>query len=227
MYYFDWTFLILIPGILLAMFAQFKVKSSFENASRILARSGVSSTEVVQQMLRKNIPYNVEIKPVNGMLTDHYNPQNKSLGLSEAVYNNRSLAAIGVAAHEAGHAIQDAEHYGPLKLRSAIVPVVQISSNLSPIIIMAGFIFNFSFLINAGIIFFAATVLFSLITLPVEFDATRRAKQALVADGHITQDELRVVNSVLDAAALTYVAALVNGLLQLLRLIIIARRRND
>jgi len=227
MYYFDSTFLLLIPGILLALYAQFKVKSAFEKASKMMSRSGLSSTQAAELILRSHVPYNVEIKPVNGMLTDHYNPANKTLGLSEGVYNNRSLAAIGIAAHEAGHAIQDAEGYAPLKLRSAVVPVVQISSNLSPLIIMAGFLFNFSFLIHLGIIFFAATVLFSLITLPVEFDATRRAKQLLVEDGHIDAAERKVVDSVLDAAALTYVAALVNGLLQLLRLILIARRRND
>lgn len=227
MYYFDSTFLLLIPGILLALYAQFKVKSAFEKASKMMSRSGLSSTQAAELILRSHVPYNVEIKPVNGMLTDHYNPANKTLGLSEGVYNNRSLAAIGIAAHEAGHAIQDAEDYAPLKLRSAVVPVVQISSNLSPLIIMAGFLFNFSFLIHLGIIFFAATVLFSLITLPVEFDATRRAKQLLVEDGHIDAAERKVVDSVLDAAALTYVAALVNGLLQLLRLILIARRRND
>lgn len=227
MYYFDSTFLLLIPGILLALYAQFKVKSAFEKASKMMSRSGLSSTQAAELILRSHVPYNVEIKPVNGMLTDHYNPANKTLGLSEGVYNNRSLAAIGIAAHEAGHAIQDAEGYAPLKLRSAVVPVVQISSNLSPLIIIAGFLFNFSFLIHLGIIFFAATVLFSLITLPVEFDATRRAKQLLVKDGHIDAAERKVVDSVLDAAALTYVAALVNGLLQLLRLILIARRRND
>lgn len=227
MYYFDSTFLLLIPGILLALYAQFKVKSAFEKASKMMSRSGLSSTQAAELILHSHVPYNVEIKPVNGMLTDHYNPANKTLGLSEGVYNNRSLAAIGIAAHEAGHAIQDAEGYAPLKLRSAVVPVVQISSNLSPLIIMAGFLFNFSFLIHLGIIFFAATVLFSLITLPVEFDATRRAKQLLVEDGHIDAAERKVVDSVLDAAALTYVAALVNGLLQLLRLILIARRRND
>lgn len=227
MYYFDSTFLLLIPGILLALYAQFKIKSAFEKASKMMSRSGLSSTQAAELILRSHVPYNVEIKPVNGMLTDHYNPANKTLGLSEGVYNNRSLAAIGIAAHEAGHAIQDAEGYAPLKLRSAVVPVVQISSNLSPLIIMAGFLFNFSFLIHLGIIFFAATVLFSLITLPVEFDATRRAKQLLVEDGHIDAAERKVVDSVLDAAALTYVAALVNGLLQLLRLILIARRRND
>lgn len=227
MYYLDWTILLLIPGILLAMYAQFKVKFAFEKGSKVRSRSGVTSTQVVSHMLRKHIPYNVNIQPVQGMLSDHYNPSTKSLALSPDVYNSSSLAAIGVAAHEAGHAIQDAQNYGPLRIRSAIVPVVQIGSNLSPLIIMAGFLFNFSFLINLGIIFFASTVLFSLITLPVEFDATRRAKELLIADGHLGQDELKVVSSVLDAAALTYVAALVNGVLQLLRLLLISRRRND
>lgn len=227
MYYMDWTMLLLIPGVLLAMFAQFRVKSAFEKGSKVRSRSGVTSTQVVSQMLRKHIPYNVNIQPVQGMLSDHYNPSTKSLALSADVYNNSSLAAIGVAAHEAGHAIQDAENYGPLRMRSAIVPAVQISSNLSPFIIMAGFLFNFSFLINIGILFFAATVVFTLITLPVEFDATRRAKQLLVSDGHLAPDELKVVSSVLDAAALTYVAASVNAILQLLRLLLISRRRND
>ncbi|MDY5730540.1 MAG: zinc metallopeptidase [Eubacteriales bacterium] len=227
MYLFDWTFIILIPGILLALYAQSKVKSAFHKGSQVRSRNGINATQVAQAMLRNHVPYPVSVSRVNGMLSDHYNPQSKSLALSDSVYNHDSLAAIGVAAHEAGHAIQHANHYAPLQLRSALVPVVQISSSLSPIIIMAGFLFSFKGLINIGIIFFALTVLFSLITLPVEFNATKRAKEILIQDGYIAQDELRIVNAVLDAAALTYVAALLNGLLQLLRLILISRRYDD
>lgn len=227
MFFYDWTFIILIPGILIALFAQIKVKSAFTEGNKIQARSGVSSNEVASAMIRHQIGTRLPINRSNGMLSDHYNPMNKTLSLSDGVYGRTTISAIAVAAHEAGHAIQDAEGYFPLRFRSAIVPIVQFSSSVSPIIILAGFALYSNTLINIGIIAYALTLLFTLVTLPVEFDASKRAKLALVENNYLTQDEMKYVNHVLDAAALTYVAAAITSLLHLIRLLILRPQRDD
>lgn len=227
MYLYDWTFIILIPGILLAMYAQFKVQNAFHRGDKIVSRSGITSNQVASEILSKNINNRIPILKSSGFLSDHYNPINKTLSLSSSVYGKNSLSAIAVAAHEAGHAIQDSEGYLPLQIRSAIVPVVQISSTASPFIILMGFLFNFDFLINIGIIMYCVIFLFTLITLPVEIDASKRAKMSLINDQYLSQDEMKYVNNMLDAAALTYLASSINSLLQIIRLVLIQSRRND
>ncbi len=227
MFYYDWTYLLIIPGLLLGLWAQFKVKSAYSEYSRIPTRLGRSAAEVVNDLLRRNGNSKVRIGRVNGELTDHYNPGNETLNLSEGVYGSASIAALGIAAHEAGHAMQNHEGYAPLKLRTAIVPAVNLCSGLSTPLFIAGLIFAWDSLVNLGIILFAASTLFALVTLPVEFNASNRAVAMLTAGGYVTGEEERGVRKVLNAAALTYVAAAVTSLLSLLRLVIIANRRRD
>ncbi len=226
-YYFDWTYLLLIPGLLLGLWAQSQVKSTFEKYSKVSTHLGRPAYEAVADLLRSNGNQNVIIKRVSGSLTDHYDPRNETLNLSESVYDSYSVAALGVAAHEAGHAMQKQTNYAPLALRSAAVPVVNIGSSLATPLFVLGLIFSWKPLVTIGIVAFSLSVLFALITLPVEFDASHRAVQMLRDGGYMTADELSGVEKVLRAAALTYVASAVTSLLSLLRLILIARRRND
>jgi len=226
MFYFDWTYLLLIPGMLLGLWAQHKVKSTYAEYSQIPTRLGRSAAAVVDDLLRRNGNNKVRIGRVSGQLTDHYNPGNETLNLSEGVYASNSVAALGIAAHEAGHAIQQAEQYPFLKLRTAVAPVVNIGSSLSWPIFFLGFLFSWEPLMTAGIVLFSAVVLFTLITLPVEFDASRRALKMLSAGGYLTETELGGAKQVLTAAALTYVASFVSAALQLLRLLTLARRRD-
>jgi uncharacterized protein len=226
-YYFDWTYLLLIPGLLLGLWAQAQVKSTFEHYSKVSTRLGRPAYEAVADLLRRNGNQNVIIQRVSGSLTDHYDPRNETLNLSESVYDSYSVAALGVAAHEAGHAMQKQTNYAPLALRSAAVPVVNIGSSLATPLFVLGLILSWKPLVTIGIVAFSLSVLFALITLPVEFDASRRAVQMLRDGGYVTADELSGVQKVLRAAALTYVASAVTSLLSLLRLVLIARRRND
>ena len=226
-YYFDWTYLLLIPGLLLGLWAQAQVKSTFEHYSKVSTRLGRPAYEAVADLLRRNGNQNVIIQRVSGSLTDHYDPRNETLNLSESVYDSYRVAALGVAAHEAGHAMQKQTNYAPLALRSAAVPVVNIGSSLATPLFVLGLILSWKPLVTIGIVAFSLSVLFALITLPVEFDASRRAVQMLRDGGYVTADELSGVQKVLRAAALTYVASAVTSLLSLLRLVLIARRRND
>ena len=226
-YYFDWTYLLLIPGLLLGLWAQAQVKSTFEHYSKVSTRLGRPAYEAVADLLRRNGDQNVIIQRVSGSLTDHYDPRNETLNLSESVYDSYSVAALGVAAHEAGHAMQKQTNYAPLALRSAAVPVVNIGSSLATPLFVLGLILSWKPLVTIGIVAFSLSGLFALITLPVEFDASRRAVQMLRDGGYVTADELSGVQKVLRAAALTYVASAVTSLLSLLRLVLIARRRND
>ncbi|HXG13141.1 MAG TPA: zinc metallopeptidase [Gemmataceae bacterium] len=215
--WFDPTyFLFLAPGILLALWAQWKVQSAYAEASRIPARSGYSGAEAAHALLRTAGVPGVQIEPVQGFLSDHYVPGERVLRLSPEVYAGRSLAALGIAAHESGHAIQDATRYPLLVLRNGLVPLASIGSSLGWIIIMVGFLLASLNLVMIGIVAFSLTVVFQLINLPVEFDASRRARIALVEGGLITAEEDQVVKKVLDAAALTYVAATLTGILTLL-----------
>ncbi|NMD37328.1 MAG: zinc metallopeptidase [Christensenellaceae bacterium] len=227
--FYDWTLILILPGLIFGLIAQARVKSAFNHASRVFSHRGYTADDIARRLLQRHGAPNVAVTATKGMLSDHYSPSQKTLALSENVYGQSSLAAIGVAAHEAGHAIQDAEGYSFLRFRTAIVPVVSIGSNLSPIIFMLGLILSMDPLVNVGIILFALTVVFSLITLPVEFNASKRAKKLLLADGYLDSQEIKYVDKVLDAAALTYVASLVSAVLQLLRLILISnsRRRNN
>lgn len=227
MYYLDWTMLLLIPGLLLGLWAQIKVKSAYAKYGRIATRRGVTAEQVSRDLLSRDGNGNIAIEPIAGELTDHYDPGANVLRLSQGVYGHNSIAAIGVAAHECGHAMQDHHDYGPLKLRTAIVPAVNIGSNLYFPIFLLGLVFSWQPLITVGIVCFALTFVFSLVTLPVEFNASHRALSMLAQGGYVDEEELRGVKAVLDAAALTYVAAAISSLLQLVRLLLLSRNRRD
>jgi Zn-dependent membrane protease YugP len=215
--FFDPVYLVfLAPGVLLAMWAQWRVQSAYEEASRIAPHSGYSGAETAHALLHGAGLENVRIEPTEGYLSDHYVPGEGVLRLSEAVYAGRSLAALGIAAHETGHAFQDAGRYPLLVLRNGLVPLASIGSNFSWIALLLGFALQLAGLIYVGIAIFSLTVLFQLVNLPVEFDASRRARIALVDSGLVTADEDVVVGKVLNAAALTYVAATLTAILQLL-----------
>lgn len=227
MFFYDWTILLIIPGMLLGLWAQHKVRSTYAEYSRISTRLGRSAATVVDDLLRRNGNSKVRIGRVSGELTDHYNPGNETLNLSEGVYASSSIAALGIAAHEAGHAMQKHDGYAPLRLRTAIVPAVNICSGLSTPLFFLGLIMSWEPLLTMGIILFAASTVFALVTLPVEFNASNRAVAMLTEGGYVTGEEERGVCKVLQAAALTYVAAAVTSLLSLLRLVMIANRRRD
>lgn len=208
-------FLFALPALLLGLYAQFKVQGAFNKYSQVRSYSGLTGAQVARRMLDSNGLSDVQIEPVNGMLSDHYDPSKKVLRLSEKVYATPSLAAAGVAAHEAGHALQDKEGYALLNLRTAMVPTVQIGSWIGPLLFFVGFFFAGTFGTNLawiGVILFAGTALFALVTLPVEFDASRRAKAYLSMSGVLMNSEMEGVNGVLNAAALTYVAAAIQAL---------------
>ncbi|MDD2648447.1 MAG: zinc metallopeptidase [Eubacteriales bacterium] len=226
--YWDWTYLLMLPGLILGLWSQARVKSAYAKYGKVLSRSGMSAAEVARDLLEKGAP-GVTVKRVAGELTDHFDPRDDTLALSDGVFASSSVAAIGIAAHEAGHAMQKNDDYAPMKLRTAIAPVVSIGSNLSWPIFIIGIIFSFQPLVFAGILVFSLAVLFSLITLPVEFDASRRALRALESGGYLDAGELKGAKSVLTAAALTYLASFVSMVLQLLRLLLIANssRRRD
>ena len=223
-YYYDWTMILVIPGLLLGLYAQFKVKSTFDRYSRIRTKSGLTAEAAAQMLLSRGGSTNVTISRVNGSLTDHYDPSSKTLRLSDSVYGSDSVAAVGVAAHECGHALQEHDGYGLLKLRSALVPVVNIGSSLYLPIFMAGLLFSWEPLQMVGILCFGLTLLFSLVTLPVEINASKRALGML--EGVLDAEELQGAKAVLSAAALTYLASVISSALQLLRLILISRSRN-
>ncbi len=224
--YFDYYYLILVvPTLLLSLYAQFKVKSAFSKYSQVQTMRKISGKEAAALLLRSNSISNVTIQRIGGSLSDHYDPSHKVLRLSEPVYDKTSIAAVGVAAHETGHAIQDKEKYAPLVLRSTLVPVANIGSTAGPYLALAGIIFRMNLLLNIGIILFACAVLFYLITLPVEIDASRRALKVLEHNAVLSQEELKGAKKVLSAAALTYVASALTAMANLLRLILISRDR--
>lgn len=208
--------MVVIPGIIISGAASWLVKSAFQRYSKVPSRKGYTGARAAQLLLDRAGITDVRVVQTRGFLSDHYNPVNKTLALSEPVYNNRSVAAIGVATHEAGHAIQHATLYGPLWLRSALVPTVGIGSNLGMWGMMLGVIFTIKPLVLIGAVLFSAVVLFQLVTLPVEFNASRRAKELVVEAGIIEPDERKGIDRVLNAAAMTYVAAAITSLLTLL-----------
>jgi Zn-dependent membrane protease YugP len=215
--FFDPLYLLfLAPGILLALWAQMRVHNAYQEASQIPARSGLSGAQAAAAMLGSVGIDDVQIEPVEGFLSDHYAPGEKVLRLSPGVYQERSLAAVGIAAHEAGHAIQDATRYPLMSLRNGLVPLAAVGSNAAWIIIFLGFMLHVFGLILVGIAVFSMSVLFQLVNLPVEFDASRRARIALVDGGLVTAEEDQIVGKVLNAAALTYVAATLTSVLTLL-----------
>ncbi len=219
-YYYDPTYMLIVISALISLFAQFLVNSRFSKYSRVRSRSGMTGAQAAERILQSQGIYDVAIQRVSGKLTDHYDPRNKTLNLSDAVYASTSVAAVGVAAHECGHAIQHARGYAPLSFRSALVPVANLGSQLSWLFIILGIFFGGSHtLIMIGILMFSAAVLFQLVTLPVEFNASGRALKLLSETGILQKDEVSDTRKVLSAAALTYVAAAATAVLQLLRLI--------
>ena len=227
MFYWDWTLIIVLPGLILGLWAQHRVSSAFKKYSAVHTRSGMDAEEVARSLLNASGCGNVSIRSTRGNLTDHYDPRSNTLRLSDSVYGASSVAAIGVAAHECGHAMQQREGYGPLKLRSALVPVVNLGSNLYFPIFLLGLLFSWEPLVYVGIACFALTLVFSLVTLPVEFNASGRALRALETGGYLRDEELEGARAVLNAAAMTYVASAISSLLQLVRLLVIARDRRD
>lgn len=226
-YYFDPTYILVIIGVILSLVASAKVKSTFAKYSRVGSMSGMTGAEAARRILQSSGIYDVQIQRVSGDLTDHYDPRSKVLRLSDTVYGQTSVAAIGVAAHECGHAIQHNRSYIPLKIRGALVPVVNFGSTISWPLILIGLLFAKSqTLIYLGIFLFAFAVLFQIVTLPVEFNASRRAIAQLGETGILFGEELKSSKKVLNAAALTYVAAAAASILQLLRLLILFGGRN-
>ncbi|AIQ68255.1 zinc metallopeptidase [Paenibacillus sonchi] len=212
-------YLLVIIAFLFSLWAQFRVKGNFNKWAKVANTSGMTGYDAARRMLDANGLGDVPIEPVRGALSDHYDPIHRVVRLSEPVYYERSIAAISVACHEVGHAIQHKVHYPMLTLRHRMFPVVNIASGVAPFMLLAGFLFSSFNLIGLGIIFFSAAVAFQLVTLPVEFNASNRARQVMVEQGYIRNEEERGVAKVLNAAALTYVAAALVSLLELLRLI--------
>ena len=224
-FYYDWTVLIVLPALLFTIWAQIKVNSSFNKYSGIRTSRGITGADAARRILDANGLYNVRIEKVRGSMTDHFDPRTNVVRLSETVHDVASVAALGVAAHEVGHAIQYARHYAPIKLRSAIIPVTRVGSMLAmPIFILGLLLANDAFLL-VGIFLYSFVTLFQLVTLPVEFNASRRAMKTLEGQGILYGEELSGAKDVLSSAAMTYVAALATSLLSLLRLITLANRR--
>jgi len=226
-YGFDMTYIVLVlPAIIFSMWAQTKVNSTFSKYQRVRCYSGYTGAQIARRILDENGLQHVRVERIAGNLTDHYDPRTQVVRLSDSVYNNPSVAAVGVAAHETGHAVQHATGYGPLVIRNSIIPLTNFGSKLSMPLILLGFLLNSSALLNLGIVAFSMATLFQLITLPVEFNASSRAMRTL-SNGMMSDNELNGTKKVLTAAALTYVAALMVSAMQLLRLVILANRRRD
>ena len=223
MYYYGFDiyyFILVIPAVIFSMWAQSKVQSTYSQYSRVTTYSRMTGFEAARRILDANGLRHVHIERVAGNLTDHFDPRTNVIRLSDGVYSSNSVAAIGVAAHEAGHAVQYATNYAPIRMRSAILPVCQFGSQISWPLILIGFFMNSQFMVNMGLILFASVAVFQFVTLPVELNASNRAMDALAISGTITETELYGVEKVLKAAAMTYVAALAVSLAQLLRLVI-------
>ena len=231
-FYYDPTYVMVLIGVVICMLASANVNRTFQKYSRIRSHSGMTGREAAERLLHANGIYDVTVQHVAGNLTDHYDPRNKTLNLSDSTYASTSVAAIGVAAHECGHAVQHANGYAPLQIRGSLVPVANFGSTLAWPLILIGFLIQGNasvLLINLGILLFSAAVLFQIVTLPVEFNASSRALKSLETNGILYTEEVADTRKVLRAAALTYVASAASAILQLLRLILISggRRRND
>ena len=234
-YGFDWTYIVLVlPCIILSMWASASVNSTFKRFSQVHSYRRITGAEAAQRVLSANGVRGVQIQRVSSNLTDHYDPRTNVIRLSDSVYNSTSVAAIGVACHEAGHAVQYAHNYAPIKLRAAIIPITNIGSKLAMPLILLGLLLSFMGSLSTGIVYlgiacFGLSLVFQLVTLPVEFDASRRAMQAIADSNILTTDEQRGAKKTLKAAAMTYVAATAVALSQLVRLLVLfgGRRRND
>lgn len=227
-FYFDWTYILVLIGAIVSMIASARVSSTFHKYARERSRSGMTGAQAAEMILHNNGIYDVRVEHVRGDLTDHYDPRTKTVRLSDSVYGSTSVAAIGVAAHECGHVMQHHEKYAPLSIRTRLVPAANIGSKLGiPIVILGLILGSNSLLINIGIWVFSLAVLFQIVTLPVEFDASRRALACIEQYGIVTSDERAKSAKVLRAAAYTYVAAAAASILQLLRLVMLSGRRRD
>ncbi len=231
MFYFDWTYIVILPALIFSLWASARVNSTFKKYSRLNSRGGYTAAMACRAVLDRNGLYSVRIEHINGNLTDHYDPRDNVIRLSDTVYNSTSAAAIGVACHEAGHAIQHAENYLPIKIRQAIIPLTNFGSSIGLIIFILGVILtaisqSYIFVAYIGIALFSMTAVFQLVTLPTEFNASRRAIAAIRDSGILQADELAGASEVLKAAALTYVAALAASLAQVLRLLLILGRNS-
>ncbi len=229
-FYFDPTYFLVIIGAVLCLLASAKVRSTYSRYQQVRSASGLTGSEAAQRILYYSGIHDVRVEHVSGNLTDHYDPRSKVLRLSDSTYSSPSVAAIGVAAHECGHAVQHAKGYAPLNLRSALVPIANFGSTIAWPLIIIGFLFNnqtSQLLINIGILAFSLAVLFQIVTLPVEFNASSRALAILGDTGMLQSEELSMTRKVLSAAALTYVASAASAILQLLRLVLLSNRRND
>jgi len=226
MLFYDPTFLLVIPALFLAMYAQAKVQGTYAKFSRIPASRGYSGAQLARYILDDQRMLGVEIEAIPGKLTDHYDPRSKKLRLSQGVYHGSSVAALGIVAHEVGHAIQDARSYWPLKIRNSVVPAANVGSGLAFPLFFIGLLANLPFLMDIGIIFFSLAVAFSVITLPVEFNASRRAIRILADGRYLSENEIPFAKKVLSAAALTYVAATAMAVLNLVRLVILRGARD-
>ncbi|MEE8637590.1 MAG: zinc metallopeptidase [Candidatus Margulisiibacteriota bacterium] len=225
-FFYDPTFLLLIPAVTLALYAQAKVQGTYAKFSKIASSRGYSGAQLARYILDDYRMSNIQIEPIPGNLSDHYDPRSKKLRLSQGVYQSNSVAALGIVAHEVGHAIQDANSYAPLKLRNSIVPAANFGSGLAFPLFFIGLLANLPFLMDIGIIFFALAVAFSIITLPVEFNASRRAIRILSDGKYLTEKEIPLAKKVLSAAALTYVAATAMAVLNLVRLLVLRGSRD-
>lgn len=218
------SLILLVPAMIFGFWAQMKVKSTFERYSQVKSKSGITGSQLAQQLLESNGLSNIRIVHIGGNLSDHYDPRKKQVALSESTYSSDSVASLGVVAHEIGHAIQHKNHYAPLKIRNAFVPVAQFGSSFSWIIFFAGLLFSTPILINVGIWLFLAVVIFSIITLPVEFNASNRALSMIENQHILDTKETTMAKRVLDAAAMTYVASTLMAISQLLRMLLLSRR---
>lgn len=224
--YFDGMYILIIIAFIFSLWAQFRVKGTFNKYSKVENYSGMTGQEAARRMLDANGLYDVPIEPVRGVMTDHYDPTHRVVRLSEPVYFERTISAVSVACHEVGHAIQHKVHYPMLVMRHRIFPVVNFASGIAPLLLLAGIFFQSLNMLGLGILFFSVAVAFQLITLPVEFNASSRARKVMVQYGFVTHEEERNVGKVLNAAALTYVAAALISVLELLRYILLFTNSN-
>lgn len=229
MYWFDYTYLIILPAFLFGLYAQMKVSSTFSKYQSVQSSRGVTGAQAARRILDDNGLYDVAVVKISGNLTDNFNPKTRTVSLSDSVYGSTSVAAIGVAAHECGHAVQHATGYTPIKIRSALVPVTNFGSSAGFVILLVGMLFGSYPIAMLGVLLYSLMAVFQAVTLPVEFNASKRALATLEASGMLVGEELKMSRSVLSAAAMTYVAALVSSLATILRLLLIvgSSRRSD
>ena len=226
LFYYDWTILIVLPAFIFSVWAQIRVNTTFDKYSNQLTRRGITGADAARRVLNENGLYDVKIENIRGNLTDHYDPRANVIRLSDSVYGSTSAAAVGVACHEAGHAVQHAKGYFPIRVRSAVIPMTRFGSMLAIPLFMIGLIFATDALMLAGILLYAVVAFFQFVTLPVEFNASRRAMEAIKTSGMLAPDEYAASRKVLTAAAMTYVAALATSLLTLFRLLLLASGRS-